>query len=1284
MIHGSNIRERFLRPFGPLIPLFITVLLVLFFFRAWYFQAGYLTFGDWRPELPMSAVQNFPVAKLWIERDQLGVPTPIFYPFYTLYSWLAHFQIGFPIAERIQAFWFFPPVLISGTWLFTYALTKDRLAASLASFVSFMTPTMLLPAFGGHTNATNAMAFAPWSLLGAYQMVRQRNLLWLSIVGISFFAESLYDVRWAPLTLVFMVVFALAASSNSIWRKLRDIGLCVVAALIGAIAENLYWLLPHIVGSATALAPPNGNLDPAWVVRLSVMTFGDALATWNPFFVNDFIHQPIISAHAPAYALLYPLIVVASAALGMRRSAPMAFAALATYFLGAFFLKGANDPFPGVYPWFFNHFPIFNAYRDPSKFAFVVVFSASTCIALGISAVHRARYRYVYAISVMLFAALLCIHAFDRIGGVVVARAMPARYAALNGFLEADTSFGRVLALPEDSRWLEHTTLHPVINGEEIGNGEFMRWQESRDNPAHALSYIYSPLFPRLLQYSAVRYIVFDDTVYDDATVNGLGDSSARVRDILNKTPYLREVARLGTVSVFKFVKPPIHAWTSTTAVLISGDYQSFAAAPLLPELQPLEPAVFSSDLSSTLRFEKQVSFDRAISPPTPDGLARPTKPVNASARYNEGVAVADAARFGTSFGISRISPQRIASPRSAPVDVTNISSTVPKELKVTTATVYDRRVPAGVLLSGPIPAAARFIDENGTTWNFRALRVVTHSERVSVFNIFPGAIDGELVLDSVWGSVRASLNGHQLKPNWDGHEISFRLHLETGRNTLKIEPTGPIAVITSARFIGEIGASASAEEGIRTFHFEPIPIYTNPLLRLNLHTMPSSRRYTVAVHAKDRAGRSFFLVMPNAGFLGDVDLRSRLWWAFLMPMHDEFHESLLRNDAYDYWYVDSVTVVDRGRDRSDRWLPASIQIKSTEPGSEPARTALSVPPSAFRSTSIIGRKYEGYYTRLTLDFSIPWKQVPWNGSVCKISTNAWKDDVLITRTDRLGLSGVDMSGSTIFVPWGDVATLSRSTDFAAIEVPTAHAQAAAILVVDAKLPQGLTYSVALHLRADRSEAWDVEAPASRGDGRYSADIDVRKAAFSRLGSLQKLAVDRVVLLVQRKGSGLHQQIRIASVSLAPAADGKQARLFIRQSAGPYAQVASALGSGSVPGVVRLGRGLGPAADIHPVALGAVGTSNKIHIASGKWFVFADRYDSGWQLQDSSGRVAGHHMMAFGLLNAWYSPRGLHGTYVLRYVPDTIAPLGFVLGLLVLLALTFVAFVGFVTRSMTV
>lgn len=1114
-------------------PLCLTIVAAIVLLWQWYFALSYLTYGDFFLTSPQAVLPD--AFHLWTFSSEIGNADSVTWWPRALMGALFFLHANEPLVERLVFFYFPPPIFIAGLYVLAKSLTNDSTAAGVASLCGFLNVEFLVRLIGGHESALMPIALAPWAVWGALEFVHTRRVQWFAFIVLTMAAATAYDARWTlPVLFVMLVVAITVKPSGGLTRPVSVAGV-ISAAAIGLILPNLSWLVPLISsGAAVSPVPPAQNFDPQWVSRLSLANLFDALAIWNPTFGSSFDRGPLVVSHLPAWGLLLPLCIFAGAMVSRTR---LALAFLGLYLVGVFLYKGSEPPFGTAYLWAFKHVPLFDLYREPLKFGAAASLCASMVLALGIAALYkRTVERRVYVTVACAVIVALAAPAFAK-PGMRVARAPDPAYGRLAQVLDGDPEFSRVLWLPQGSRWLAGTGLHPFAGADQLGLNDWMPFRSKKGTAEDPTAYIYSQVFEQLLRWNSFRYVVVDCSTEADATYRSDSYSCAHILTAMRTHHALRSVFSKGPLKLFRISGPSAPAiWSSPIALNAQGPLLAFNAGVLAGAFPGFVPVMRVTENTVSLPFKEEIVLDGGATAPrnSPVPVAR--------------VVGADSIDIGPSMGDGVIDHQRV--PKGARLQFV---ATAPSTI------AFDGAI-AGSILEG-LHRLSRY--DVGT------LLVRGQNENLPLFQ--PAKISG-------------------------------------------IETQGM-----------------------------SIPLYDAPVIRIVANGPADAGRLASVFELRDReSDQRYTLVGPafaaNALPPDEFDIRD---WLF---------RTIIENPRYDH-------ALGSG-DRFDRLVLTRIRLVQLDPN----RTSR----QRFFVTVRARRAYEGYLVR-SGSRATAFGPTGWVMPRFGVRSGDWRNGVLaihsvpqsytgliLKRTPRM-LRGITMIDDVPFSLREDqIQSIQSAPDVASIDLHLS-CNLCGVLYLRGVVDRRVKLQVLL--RAESANRWtwivrDVPSVNSVGKNtpflmRLSVSALAARFGYDRVTEISLLLIRR--LPKDQSSAG----IRIDDAAIVSDAPGHAATSHLRIAANT---ATTNLGSGMIPIAARFSASHLQGAGVAPHAIVPSQRSVFKDGSGNRWLVFSEKFDPGWTLAKVDGRpVAAVHLPAYGLLNAWYIPSGLHGSYRIVYGPDITA-----------------------------
>lgn len=487
-----------------------------------------------------------------------GVYTPFLWYFFVINAPVLLlynvFHFSWELIERIV--YFFPFMLFGGSsvFLYLYAKAKSVLVSLLGILVFFLNSYVLMLFSGGQMQILIAVSLIPALLLlfDVYlaKLYLPSKLTLLCFAGI-FTLMCMYDIRIAflgGLILGIRCLFELPLKNKQI---IRLVSLAVVSLAV-VVGTNFFWILPTLLHKSN----PIQDLGPAFTSLESVKFFSFSpfeypFSLLHPLWPhNTFGQVPFFSPLFLVIPLLacIPLIFLRKDSKYMRT---IVFGSVLVI-LGAFFAKGAQDPFGSIYLWMFQYIPGFGLFRDSTKFYSFIVTGYIILIPLGYEVLTQ-RFGLkergkclLFLFSSLMFISPILSGVIQGLPGTFIKRTYPEEYTQVKDLLTQDATFSRVLWFPQTVPFSYLSPTHPGISAAEYFHAY------STDTLENAMR---SPHTEEKLAASGVAYIIIPsdrdknlyvtDRTYDRTVY-------LKVKQIIDSLPFVSLVQQDGDLLVYK------------------------------------------------------------------------------------------------------------------------------------------------------------------------------------------------------------------------------------------------------------------------------------------------------------------------------------------------------------------------------------------------------------------------------------------------------------------------------------------------------------------------------------------------------------------------------------------------------------------------------------------------------------------------------------------------------------------------------------------------------------
>jgi|GEM_PF-4872824 len=350
-------------------------------------------------------------------------------------------------------------------------LTGSRLAGYAASFVLGYNTYYLSIDSQGHFLLPIAGANAIFALLAFLRALDGGKAPWAVGAGLLLATVAWADMRIAYLIVPVMVSYALfhalfvrrPRSWGALGTGFFYLALPILILVLGTV---FWWATIARLGSFAEMPSLGRALfgDMFWSLEAAV-------ALHHPFWSGGKIFW--FTTHPVEWHQWWiPVAAILGIAFNWKRPKVLFFGFIAA--VGILLAKQSDHPFPGIYPWLFEHVPGFSAFREATKFYFYIAIGYAVAIG-GLVAAGEARLgRRSGPLAFAPYLLVVCISlpfAFNAapvitgsLSGMYRAASVPEGYLRLRELVRADREFSRVLWVPSFSSFRILSPLHPHVS----------------------------------------------------------------------------------------------------------------------------------------------------------------------------------------------------------------------------------------------------------------------------------------------------------------------------------------------------------------------------------------------------------------------------------------------------------------------------------------------------------------------------------------------------------------------------------------------------------------------------------------------------------------------------------------------------------------------------------------------------------------------------------------------------------------------------------------------------
>ena len=552
---------------------FAAFMIVIFIYRPW-FTGSEIIGGDWPYLFPEMVNTMSRVPSSWQAGygGGLGGLSPAY--FLSIYNFFsAWVSVATDVSWLVvyKLFWFIAPVVLlatGGSILLSVVLPSSVFwMRAMASLILATNTYVIMVTGGGQIGVFYAVSVFPWVLLSFFRFMRATKdyLRSTLVLGTVFGIQVSLDPRIAYLSAISMVVLYFFEGGGwiKLWKRLR------FGAVAGTIAVllNLYWVLPLLMLKENTLDALGSAYTTVGALRFfSFADFSHSLSLLHPnwpenlfgktyFLQPEFLLLPMLAFSSLLFVKKFKenTLIVGFAVLGL---------------VGAFFSKGANEPFGFLYVWLFEHVPLFVMFRDPTKFYVLIIMSYAVLIPFTLYSITQAIKKYqtklVWLVPVVfLFYWVILIRPAitGSLGGTFRQRKVPVQYVLLKELLQKEQGFFRTLWVPRQSRFAYSSSNQLPIEAESLLGAT---------DSASLERALQAPTVGGQLDILSIRYIIVPFDPYGEIFTDDRKYSQIKREDVekvLDTVPWLSKI-QLNDIAMYKTPQSKDHFWLENGTII--------------------------------------------------------------------------------------------------------------------------------------------------------------------------------------------------------------------------------------------------------------------------------------------------------------------------------------------------------------------------------------------------------------------------------------------------------------------------------------------------------------------------------------------------------------------------------------------------------------------------------------------------------------------------------------------------------------------------------------------
>lgn len=544
-----------------LLLIIITISLIIYW--RWLFYSTFQS-SDWGFFYSEKVKEIF-TSYLWISNTNFGgIDFSIWrLPLSLIYNLFGYLGFNSNLADKLLVF--IPIIFLSGlvSFLLVKKVTNSNFAGFVGSFVFSYNTYFLSINTQGHELLTVSFIFSTLTIW-LFMISLERKTIFLSLItGLCLFIASFYDFRGFYITawilFFYFLYFVFFINRNYSFKTIVKILAYAGIPILITLLVNLYWLWPF----SNIKALVDNDVLSRGLFGNQFWNLSEAITLFHPFWNGK---EPIWFSinRIPYFFWLIPIFAFSGLLLNIKNKNVIFFGFLAI--IGIFLAKQVGEPFGNFYYWLYNNLPGFNAFREASKFYFLIILGYSVLIGSFVSWLKNKWAKRSWQMYCTFFLAVLVIVIFlwntksiidGEIKTMFIPRNIPNDYLVFKNFiLDQRGEHFKILWIPRPSRWGYYDDIHPraEINVFDLGRSDFkdfIKNDESAPANEKMVSLFTQSFSDSLLNVSNIKYIVVPtkDTSNDDDFFPQYFSDRQFYLDKLDSLEYLRKI-EIGTAEL--------------------------------------------------------------------------------------------------------------------------------------------------------------------------------------------------------------------------------------------------------------------------------------------------------------------------------------------------------------------------------------------------------------------------------------------------------------------------------------------------------------------------------------------------------------------------------------------------------------------------------------------------------------------------------------------------------------------------------------------------------------
>lgn len=411
---------------------------------------------------------------LWSSNSSFGSIDALLWktPYNFLSGIFGSLGFGSQVEEKFLIMWLWIILPVVGGFLLVREVTKSSLAGCIGALVFSFNTYFLSGNTQGHLLLSLSAAFSVFAIWLFIKSIEEKSFLLSLLTNLPLFMAGFYDFRLLYITLWIFLFYGLYTIIQDFnWKRISSLAFFVFSPFLASILLNLHYFLPlfllNLLKDGSFFARGLFG-DQFWGIRYATTLFHPF---WNGGDPEWFIVQPI-----PFYVWLIPVFAFLGLLFNRKNRKTLFFALISL--MGILLTKQADRPFPNLYLWLYQNLPGFGAFREASKFYFLIAIGYAVLIGSFVNWLwsSHGRIKILPVVRLLLTTLIILIFLWNvspliagKIGSLFVPRRMPDDYLIVKDFISKQPAYFRTLWVPRVSYWSFYNNSHPKVNSLELG-----------------------------------------------------------------------------------------------------------------------------------------------------------------------------------------------------------------------------------------------------------------------------------------------------------------------------------------------------------------------------------------------------------------------------------------------------------------------------------------------------------------------------------------------------------------------------------------------------------------------------------------------------------------------------------------------------------------------------------------------------------------------------------------------------------------------------------------------